>query len=118
VGDNERAVVVSKMIEEEYVRQGLREDNFRTSTGGTSNGDYYGAYYSTEWVKPVGNTLFMTLWVGNWVKDGTLFISIVPQPHCYDVSREFGEHMQSFMTNSLSGLQWNLVGKSEPDFDR
>ena len=109
-GDNQKAVAVGKTIEEEYVRQGLKiESDFPAPTG---------AYYSTAWIKPVGSTYSMTLWVGDWVKNGTLFIRIVPQPDCNDVSRDFGEHMRVFMTNRFPELEWNLVSRSELDWFR
>ena len=109
-GDNQKAVAVSKAIEDEYVRQGLQiERDFRAPTG---------AYYSTAWVTPVGSTRYNALWVGDWVKNGTLFIRIVPQPYCNDASREFGEHIRGFMTTTFLDLGWTLTARSELDWFR
>jgi len=99
-GDNQKAVEFSKVLEEEYARQGLKSlKDWRAPTG---------ACYSTSWRKHA-------LFVGDWVKDGTLFVRIVPAPYSSDVSREFGEHMRAFMTDRFSELEWRLVAKYEFD---
>ncbi len=57
-------------------------------------------------------------WVGDWVKDGTLFIRIVPQPYCNHASRDFGEHIRGFMTTKFPDFEWTLNGRSELDWFR
>jgi len=105
--DNQKAVGVSKVLEAEYARQGLTENDVPPQTQ---------AYYWTSWMTPsAACTNYNAVWVGDWVVDGTLFIRIVPQPGCNDFSRAFGEHMQSFMTNSFPDLEWRLAGRYEPD---
>jgi len=109
-GDNQKAANVSEALEKEYVRQGLQvQRDWPAPTG---------AYYSTAWVKPVGSRHHITLWAGDWVKDGTLFIRIVPQPYCNEESREFGEHMRGFMTIKFPDLEWTLTARSELDWFR
>ena len=109
-GDDQKARAVARTIEEEYVRQGLKlESDFPSKTE---------AFYATAWVKPVGNTRYITLWVGNTVKEGKLLIRIVPQPYCDDTSRAFGEHMRGFMTTTFPELDWNLVSRTEQDWFR
>jgi hypothetical protein len=107
-GDNQRAVAVSQVLEAEYRSQGLQKENMPPQTQ---------AYYWTSWFSAPG-TRYEAIWVGDWVKDGTVHIRIVPQPSCNDAARAFGEHMQDFMTNNFPHLEWSLTGKSEPDLFR
>jgi len=109
-GDDQKAMEVSKVLEEEYVRQGLQRE-YVTSPPTK-------AYYWTSWVTPVGSTRYIALWVGDWVKDGTLFIRIVPQPYCNEASRDFGEHIRGFMTTKFPDLEWTLTARSELDWFR
>ena len=109
-GDDQKATEVSKVIEDEYLRQGLQREHFiRAPTK---------ASYWSSWVTPVESTRYNALWVGDWVKDGTLFIRIVPQPYCNDASREFGEHIRGFMTTKFPDLEWRLTARSELDWFR
>jgi hypothetical protein len=100
VGDNQKAVAVSKVLEVEYVRQGLVADNDLAAPEGV--------YYWSLWEKPSKYNIKLT--ASDWVKDGTLFIRIAPPPSCNSMSRDFGKHMQSFMTNSFPDLEWRLTG--------
>jgi hypothetical protein len=109
-GDNQKAIGISKILEAEYVRQGFQKDDVPPQAE---------AYYWASWVTPSAeSTNYNAIWIGDWVKDGTLFIRIVPQPGCNDASRKFGEHMKIFITNSFPDLEWNLVGRFEPDLFR
>src|SRR5437660_12479268 len=109
-GDDQKATEVSNVIEDEYLRQGLQREHFiRAPTK---------ASYWSSWVTPVESTRYNALWVGDWVKDGTLFIRIVPQPYCNDASREVGEHIRGFMTTTFLDLGWTLTARSELDWFR
>jgi hypothetical protein len=108
--DNQKAVAVSKTIEAEYAKQGLQLESDFPAPPDSS--------YSTDWIKPVGNTHGITLGVVNWVKGDTVFIRIEPQPGCNDVSQEFGEHMRSFMATNFADAKWKLEPRSEADWFR
>ena len=108
--NDEKAIQVSKVLEEEYLRQGLQREHLISAP--------LKAHYWTSWVTPVGSTRYSSLWVGNGVKDGAVFIKIVPQPYCNDASREFGEHIRGFMTSKFSDLEWTLNARSKLDWFR
>src|SRR5687768_18278605 len=83
VGDNQKAIAIAKIVEAEFSKKGLKNgSNLYTPT----------ATYYQEWVMPVGSRHHISIWVGDWVKDGALYLRIVPQPNCNEVSRELGEH--------------------------
>ena len=109
-GDDQKATEVSKVLEDEYLRQGLQREYVIRAPAKAS--------YWSSWVTPVGSTCYNALWVGDWVKDGTLFIRIVPQPYCNHASRDFGEHMRGFMTTEFPDFDWALNGRSELDWFR
>jgi hypothetical protein len=108
-GDNQKAVAVSKLLEAEYARQGLEpvpEPSVRN------------VYYLSDWASSATCTNYRALCVEDCVNDETLVIEIVPQPHFNDSARAFGEHMQSFATNSFPNLQWRFTSRYEPDIGR
>ena len=109
-GDDQKATEVSKVLEDEYLRQGLRREYVIRAPAKAS--------YWSSWVTPVGSTRYNALWIGHWVKDGTLFIRIVPQPYCNHASRDFGEHIRGFMTTKFPDFEWTLNGRSELDWFR
>jgi len=109
IGDNQKAVAVSKVLEAEYARQGLEPVPEPSVTK---------AYYRSDWASSTTCTNYWALCVEDSVNDGTLAILIVPQPHCSDSARRFGEHMQSFATNSFPNLQWSFTSGHTPDIGR
>ncbi len=108
-GDNQKAVAASKLLEAEYVKEGFQPNDVAADSK---------AYYWSSWFTSPESTRYNAIWIGNWVKDGTLFIRIVPQPGCNDALRAFGGHMQIFMTNAFPCFDWRLVGRQEPDLLR
>jgi hypothetical protein len=111
-GDNKEAVAVCKVLETEYIKSGLKEHHHMPPPKS--------AYYWTSWfTSPTAvSTNCNGIAVAEWINNGTVFLSIVPQPGCSDYSRVFGEHMRGFITTNFPNLEWTLNAKSELDFDR
>lgn len=108
-GDNQKAIAIAKIIEEEFSKKGLKNHSDFYTPGGT---------YYEEWVMPVGSERRISLWVGDWVKDGALYLRIVPQPYCNGVSQKLGEHMRGFMEKEFSDFEWTMTMKPEFDWFR
>jgi hypothetical protein len=109
--DNLKAVEVSKALEAEYAKEGLKE-----LTPSMRASPMEQAFYSTEWCGLVESSPRPgSVCVFHNVKDGTLYIYIAPQPRANDASRKVGEGVRAFLTSHYPDLKWQLTGTSEPD---
>ena len=109
--DSLKAVEVSKILEEEYAREGFQ--NITLAVGSCSP---KGAFYWAMWAGPVEVPHYA--WgvdIIHFVEGGNLGIRIVPPPRHNKASRAVGEQVSSLLTNRFPDFRFQLVGRLEPD---